>query len=173
VSKLEVPFRSGYQRTISALLWCTIAICWLVSTFSVVQEMCLTTACRDTVGFTVLGINMGWFGIIYFSLLLLILWQRKRNIRLDWLLAAMVFIGVGAELRLLWIQKYVIGGWCPLCVSICCALFCAAILLLLEKRQETEPDVTGKISLLRWVVLMAVMIASGLVIAFLGVKGLE
>ena len=171
--KLEVPFRTGYQRTISTLLWCTIAIGWLVSIFSVLQEMCLTTACRDTAGFTILGINMGWFGIIYFGFLLLILWQRKMNIWLGWVLAATVFTGVGAEFRLLWIQKYVIGGWCPLCVSICCALFCAAILLLLEKRQEAEPDVTGKKSLLRWVVLMAVMIASGLVVAILGVKALE
>ncbi len=173
MSKLEVPFRTGYQRTISALLWLAIAIGWLVSTFSVLQEMCLTTACRDTAGFTVLGINMGWFGIIYFTLLLLILWQRKRHIRLNWALAAMVFTGVGAELRLLWIQKYVIGGWCPLCVSICCALFCAAILLLLEKIRGDEPDITDKKNLLRWVVLMAVMIASGLVIAILGVKTLE
>ncbi|MDD2737198.1 MAG: vitamin K epoxide reductase family protein [Desulfuromonadaceae bacterium] len=171
--KLEAPFRTGYGRTISILLWCAVAIGWLVSIFSVIEEMCLATACRDSAAFTVLGINMGWFGISYFTLLLILLRQRKMNIRLDWLPAAMVFAGVGAELRLLWIQKYVIGRWCPLCVSICCALFCAAVLLLLEKKQETDADVTGKKNLMRWVVLQAVMIASGLLVAVLGVKALE
>lgn len=169
----KAPLGNGYGHTISILLWCAVAIGWLVSIFSVIEEMCLATACRDTAAFTVLGINMGWFGIGYFTLLLILLRQRKMNIRLDWLLAAMVFAGVGAELRLLWIQKYVIGRWCPLCVSICCALFCAAVLLLLEKQQETEADVTGKKNLMGWVVLLAVMIASGLIFAVLGVKALE
>jgi hypothetical protein len=171
--KFEAPFRTGQQRTISALLWFAIAIGWLVSIFSVIQEMCLTTACRETAGFTVLGINMGWFGIINFSFLLILLWQRKMNIWADWLLAAMVFAGVGAELRLLWIQKYVIGRWCPLCVSICCALFCAAVLLLLEKKHDAGTDLTGKKDLLRWIALLVIMIASGLLIAVFGVKALE
>ena len=170
---LEVPFRTGYQRAISVLLWLSIAIGWLVSLFSTLQEMCLATACRDTIGFTVLGINLGWIGIIYFSLLLMMLWQRTMNTWLDWLLAVMVFAGIGAELRLLWIQKYIIGGWCPLCVTICCALFCAAILLILEKKQWVELNVTGKKSILRWVVVMAIMIVAGMLFAILGVKALE
>ena len=171
--KPEAPFRTGYQRTISALLWLSIATGWLVSVFYVIQEMCLATACRETIGFTFLGINLGWLGIIYFSLLLMLLWRRRKSIRLHWALAAMIFAGVGTEFRLLWIQKYVIGGWCPLCVSICCALFCAAILLVFERNQPAEPDVTDKKCLLMWVVLILVMIASGLSVAILGVKAVE
>ena len=133
----------------------------------------MVAACRDTVAFTFLGINLGWLGIAYFSFLLLLLWQRTRYIWLDVVLVAMVFAGVGAEFRLLWIQKYIIGGWCPLCVSICCALFCAGILLLFEKKQVAEPGVTGTKSLSMWAVLMAVMSAAGLVIAIICVKALE
>jgi len=169
----EPPFRTGYWRTVSALVWVFIVIAWLVSIFSIVQEMCMATACNDAVSFTFFGINLGWLGIIYFSLLLILLWLRTRQILLNWALAAMVFAGVGAELRLLWIQKYVIGGWCPLCVSICCALFCAAVLLLFERNQALESEVTGKRNLLRWLVLILVMIASGLSVAILGVKALE
>ena len=168
-----VPFRTGSLRTFSTLLWFFIAIGWLVSIFSVIQELCMVSACRDTVAFTFLGINLGWLGIAYFSFLLLLLWQRARHIWLDWLFVAMVFAGVGAEFRLLWIQKYIIGGWCPLCVSICCALFCAGILLLFEKKQVAEPGVTGTKSLSMWAVLMAVMSAAGLVIAIICVKALE
>ncbi len=169
----EPPFRTACQRTVSALLWVSIVIGWLVSIFSVIQEMCLATACSDAASFTFLGINLGWLGIIYFSFLLILLWQRTRQIWLNWALAAMVFAGVGAELRLLWIQKYVIGGWCPLCVSICCALLCAAVLLLFERNQALESEVTGKRNILRWLVLILVMIASGLSVAILGVKAVE
>jgi uncharacterized membrane protein len=132
----------------------------------------MVTACRDTVAFTFLGINLGWLGIVYFSLLLMLLLQRRKSIWLDWALFALVFSGVGAEFRLLWIQKYIIGGWCPLCVSICCSLFCAALLLVLEMWRGVEADVTGKKCLLRWGV-MVIMIASGLSVAILGVKALE
>jgi hypothetical protein len=171
--KNEVPLKTKYRRTGSVLLWCAVTVGWLVSIFSVIQEMCLTTACRDTAAFTVLGMNMGWFGIIYFSLLLILLWQRKMNNRVDWLLAAMVFAGIGAEFRLLWIQKYIIGRWCPLCVTICCALFCTAALLMLEKKHAAGTGETGNKELLRWVALMVIMIASGLLVAVLGVKALE
>jgi len=167
-----VPVRTGYQRTVSALLWLAIVICWLVSIFSVIQELCMVTACRDTVAFTFMGINLGWLGIFYFSLLLILLWQRWKSIWLDWALVAMVFAGVGAEFRLLWIQKYIIGGWCPLCVSICCSLFCAAFLMIFEKNQRAEPHKAGNQNLIWWAVVM-VMIASGLSVAILGVKALE
>lgn len=173
MSTNEVPVRNGYQRTLTALLWLSIAVCWLVSIFSVIQEMCLATACRDTIAFTFLGLNLGWLGIAYFSLLLLLLWQRARYVLLDWTVAGLVFAGIGAEFRLLWIQKYIIGGWCPLCVSICCALFCAGILLALEKKRGAQPDVANKQSFLMWLALMAVMSAAGLSVAILGVKALE
>ncbi len=165
--------RTAYQRTVATLLWLSITFAWLVSIFSVIQEMCLATACRDTVAFSFFGINLGWLGIAYFSMLLLLLWQRTRIVRLDWALAALVFAGVGAEFRLLWIQKYIIGGWCPLCVSICCALFCAAVLLVIEKKQGGNAEVADKINLPIWLVAMTVLAALGLAIAILGVKTLE
>jgi hypothetical protein len=165
--------RNVFQRTVSVLLWVSITTAWLVSIFSVIQELCLATACRDTVAFSFFGINLGWLGIAYFSLLLLLLWQRTGIVRLDWAVAALVFAGVGAEFRLLWIQKYIIGGWCPLCVSICCALFCAAVLLILEKKQGGEAEVADKKNLSIWLAAMAVLAALGLAIAIFGVKALE
>lgn len=159
----------NYCRALTVLLWIAIFTGWLVSVFSVIQEMCMVSACRDTAGYTIFGLNMGWFGIAYFSLLLIVFWLRKRDIRLDWLLSALVFSGIGAELRLLWIQKYIIGGWCPLCVTICCALIVAALLLGIEKVQVTA---SGK-SLSGWLVLVAAMFAAGLAIAVVGVKALS
>jgi len=166
------PLSTGKRSTLSVLLWLAVISGWLVSTFSVIQELCMVAACRDTAGFTIFGLNMGWFGIAYFSLLLLVLWQRKKVWWLDWALSAMVFAGIGAEFRLLWIQKYIIGGWCPLCVTICCALFIAATLLVIEKVQRVRSGEGGGKSLSGWLVLVLAMLVTGLTIAVMGVKAL-
>jgi hypothetical protein len=165
----DVPPGAGKRRAVSIMLWLAVVTGWLVSIFSVIEELCLATACRDTAGFTVFGFNMGFFGIAYFSLVLILLRLRKSDYRLDLALAAMVFAGTGAELRLLWIQKYIIGGWCPLCVTICCALFLAATLLVVEKLQggTASGPVAGG-----WIAFVAAMFAAGLVIALVGVKAL-
>lgn len=165
------PLR-GYRRTISILLWLALFTGWLVSIFSVIEELCLATACSDAASFTLFGVGIGWFGIAYFSLILLLMWMRHRVYLSRWALTAMVFSGIGAELRLLWIQKYIIGGWCPLCVTICCALVFAAILLLIENTQSAGyGKERGKI-LLGWLAFMAAMVAVGLAIAVVGVKSL-
>jgi hypothetical protein len=168
----DVQSGDGNRRVLSVLLWIALSTGWLVSIFSVIQEMCMVSACRDTAGFTIFGLNMGWFGIAYFSLILVVLWLRKKDNRLDLLFAALVFSGIGAELRLLWIQKYIIGGWCPLCVTICCALFCATLLLVVEKVRYTATGQGAARSMLGWLALAIAMAAIGLAVAIVGVKAL-
>lgn len=162
----------GYHRIVSIMLWLAVVTGWLVSIFSVIQEMCMVSACRDTAAFTIFGINMGWFGIAYFCVLLIVLWQRKKYPRLDWMFSAMVFAGVGAEFRLLWIQKYIIGGWCPLCVTICCALFVTAALLAIDRLCSRRAGLRNEKSLPGWILLMLVMMGAGLAIAIVGVTAL-
>ena len=167
-----VSISSGYRRALTILLWLALSTGWFVSVFTVVEELCLATACSDTAGFTFFGVGLGWLGIAYFSLILLLLWLRKKVYLFDWALAAMVFSGVGAEFRLLWIQKYVIGGWCPLCVTICCALFVAAILMVIEKVQDAGSGEGRGKRLLGRLAFMAAMAAIGLAVAVAGVKEL-
>jgi len=166
------PVGTGYRRVKSILLWLALITGWLVSIFSVVEELCLATACRDTASFTFFGAGIGWFGIAYFSLILLFLWLRQKIYVLDWALTAMVFFGIGAEFRLLWIQKYIIGGWCPLCVTICCALFFAAALLLIENVQAAGSGEGRGKRLLGRLTLITAMIVIGLAIAIVGIKAL-
>lgn len=163
---------SGTSRMVTILLWLSLVCGLAVSLFTVIEELCLATACRDTASFTFFGIGLGWFGIVYFSIDLLLLWKRKTVPLLDYLLAAMVFSGIGAELRLLWIQKFIIGSWCPLCVSICCALSITAVALLIEKARDAgSHQISGK-GFFGWMVFVSIMIVTGLVIAYIGVKSL-
>ena len=167
----------SHSRPLTILLWLSIITAWLVSIFSVVEEMCLATACRDTASFTIFGLGLGWFGIAYFTMILILLWLRKKLYLLDWLLYAMVFSGVGSEFRLLWIQKYIIGSWCPLCVTICFALFVAAIILLTEnvliqKRGTASLKSGGKSPFYWWIAFVLTMAAAGLAVATVGVRAL-
>lgn len=164
----DEPSGAGWRRLISIVLWLALSTGLIVSIFSVMEEMCLATACRDTASFTFFGVNLGWFGIAYFILVLILLWLCNSDYRLEWALSAMIFAGIGAELRLLWIQKYVIGSWCPLCVTISCALLAAAMSLVIMRvsggRRATR--------LVRWLVFVVAMIAAGLAIALVGVQAL-
>lgn len=172
MTRANVPRNAGCRRSQSILLWLAITTGWLFSVFSVIQEMCLASACRDTASFTLFGINMGWIGIANFSLIMVVLWLRTKYFLLDRVLTAMVFADIGAELRLLWIQKYIIGGWCPLCVTICCALFVAVILLVIEKVQAVRSGQESGKDLLAWTMFAAMMSAAGLGIALVGIREL-
>jgi hypothetical protein len=167
-----VPAGSGYRRACSILLWVALSTGWLISIFAVIEELCLATACSDTASFTFFGIGMWWYGIAYFSLILLLMWLRHKVYVLNWALAGMVYSGIGAEFRLLWIQKYIIGSWCPLCVTICCALFIAAFLLFVENvRDAGSGEGRGK-RILGLLAFMSAMIVIGLAVAVAGVKAL-
>ncbi|MEI6209014.1 MAG: vitamin K epoxide reductase family protein [Desulfuromonadales bacterium] len=168
----DMPSGAGYHRVLAILLWIAVSTGLAVSIFTLIEELCLATACRDTASFTFFGFNMGWLGIAYFILALILLWLRKSVYRLDWAFSAMVFAGIGAEFRLLWIQKYVIGSWCPLCVTICCALFIAAMILLIEKIQGAGSMQDRRKNLVVWVAFVVTMIVTGLAIAVVGVQTL-
>jgi hypothetical protein len=169
---VSAPVVAGYRRIVPILLWLALLTGWLVSIFSVIEELCLATACSDAASFTLFGFGMGKFGIAFFSLILLLLWLRPKNNLLNWVFSALIFSGIGAEFRLLWIQKYIIGGWCPLCVTICCALFIAAVLLLIESVGDTRSGEGRVKNLLGWLVFVMAMSAIGLAVAVVGIKAL-
>lgn len=173
IDRQDMQQDNRYHRALSISLWIAVFIGWAVSIFAIVEELCLATACRDTASFTFFTINIGWLGIFYFSLILILLWLRRKNRRLDLAVAALIFGGVGAEFRLLWIQKYIIGSWCPLCVTICCSLFIAALLLLIGKAQGVSAVPAGaEKSPLGWMAFVLTMIVAGYAIALMGVQAL-
>lgn len=161
------------RQVIPLLIWLSILTGWLVAVFYVIQDLCLASACTDAAVYTLFGVGMGWFGIAYFSLILIVLSLRKKIYLLDRVLSLLIFAGIGAEFRLLWIQKFVIGSWCPFCVTISCTLFITAMLLLIEE-VRTSGSVPGRSnSLPGRMILLAISAAAGFAIALAGIKVLS
>lgn len=159
------------RRIIMILLWLAVITGLAVSAASLIEELCMATACSDAASFVFFGIGMAVLGCAYFSLMLVLLVVRKKSWVIGWIFTGMVFSGVGAEFRLLWIQKFIIGSWCPLCVTICCALFVSAVLLLVERVLEGR-EAGNKVNMAGWLSFVTVMIAIGLVVAIIGVRAL-
>jgi len=88
-----------------------------------------TSLCSETAKYSIFGMDFGWFGCAFFGLLILLAVVRRRVPCAGALLLYGVSAAVGSELRLIWIQKYVIGSWCPVCLSIA-AMVAAAFLAL-------------------------------------------
>jgi hypothetical protein len=163
---------NGTDRLLTTLLWLSLSAGCVIAVLSLVEEICMVKACRDTLSFTFLGIGLGWIGVAYFGLLLTVLALRNRFSPLRLLLDCLVFAGIGTELRLLWIQKFVIGAWCPFCVSIACALFVASLLLILENCRSARSQVQSLKYLLGWLGLMLPMAGLGLAVAYIFIRQL-
>ncbi|BCS52496.1 vitamin K epoxide reductase family protein [Geobacter sp. SVR] len=96
---------------------------------SVVSLLKICDACSLTGQYRIFGLNFGWFGIAYFAVLAEAIALRRRWRWCAWSAAMLLFASAGAETHFIWIQKYEIGQWCPICLGIAAAVFlnCGAI----------------------------------------------
>ena len=94
---------------------------------SIVSVLKICSSCSATAYYRVFSLDFSWFGVAYFVALTIILIFRMRYSWADWLTVLMLFASAGAELRFIWIQKYEIGQWCPICLSIAVSILIACI----------------------------------------------
>lgn len=109
------------------------------------------------------GIDFGWFGTGFFTLLLLMLFMRRRYPAGGWLLKFGVYATAGAEVRLIWIQKYEIGTWCPVCLCIAGVVAVAVLVQnyeLFNMRNANGEGMKTKISNI-FVILLVMLIGFG------------
>jgi protein-disulfide isomerase len=90
---------------------------------------------------------------------------RHRFAAADLLAHALVFAAVGAEIRFIWLQKYVIGQWCSVCLWIAVTVFTAAVVIFCEK----FPRGGSMKRIIKDLSIMVLASAVGLSIAILGV----
>jgi len=126
--------------------------------------------CSETAKYSVLGLDFGWFGSGFFCLMLLMLSLRRTVPAMEVFLCAGVFAAIGAEIRLIWIQKFEIGTWCPVCLCIAVAVAVSALVLsyeLLTSRTTFGGPMKTKFSHVI-VILVAILIGFGS--AFVGIQ---
>lgn len=89
-------------------------------------EVC-TDACSETKHYTLFGMPFAVMGLAFFTVASLLWIYVLRNPEYLPLLALLFSVALGAELFFVYVQKYWIGKWCPVCLSI---FMCVAFLWL-------------------------------------------
>lgn len=92
-------------------------------------EIC-TESCASVHDYRFCGCKFELLGFIYFPLLGISHITGKRNARMYSAAAFLVAAGVGSELAFIALQKYVINGWCTICLSIAASVGLIAALYL-------------------------------------------
>jgi thiol-disulfide isomerase/thioredoxin len=82
-------------------------------------------ACSEAHTYRLYGLDFGWAGIVTFAALAALRFSRAIRFALP-VFAVTLSSACGAEAWFLYIQKTVIGSWCPLCVSIAVVVFLLA-----------------------------------------------
>ena len=112
---IAVPFAAAW--ILSAMSW--LGIC--------------TDGCEETHLYTLFGLPLSPLGVGYFTLCGIAFLTRNRFRFSGFLIPLLLAGALGSEFVLVWIQKYVIGKWCPLCVGIAFSVVAACVLIALER----------------------------------------
>ena len=107
---------------------------------SIASHLKICSACTAMGSFSIFGMGFGWFGITFFAILLSAIAIRRRFLPADGLASLLVFSAAGAESHFIWLQKYVIGQWCPICLGIAAAVIFATGIVLYEKYSLYRDD---------------------------------
>ncbi|MCL5884603.1 MAG: thioredoxin domain-containing protein [Deltaproteobacteria bacterium] len=132
--------------------------------------------CTETFQYRFFGIPLPPFGVGYFALCGVALLARRHSVYVG--VAAMLLLSgaLGSEFVLVWIQKFVIGKWCPRCVGIALSVVAAFVLVVWEQLSDMAVHIrSGERKLgMNWIMGKAVMILiaffAGVAVSAMGVK---
>ena len=89
--------------------------------------------CEETHLYRLFGIPLSPLGVVFFTLCGLAFLTRNRFRISGFSIPLLLSGALGSEFVLVWIQKFVIGKWCPLCVGIAFFVATACVLIALER----------------------------------------
>jgi protein-disulfide isomerase len=129
-----------------------------------------SNACSQASRYLLFGYDFGWFGVIYFSTLMAGLCLQHRFVWAERMIALLICAAAGAEMRFIWLQKFVVGRWCPLCLSIAVTVYTMTAVVLLN-RWRIVPSRREKMkTYVRDFLVILIAIVLGLTGAILGTK---
>ena len=119
-----------------------LAAAWILSAMSWLG-IC-SDGCEETHLYRLFGVPLSPLGVGFFTICGLAFLTRNR-FRFSGLLIPLLLSGaLGSEFVLVWIQKYVIGKWCPLCVGIALSVAAACVLIALERLPGVAIRIRGE-----------------------------
>lgn len=86
-----------------------------------------TEECKEEHTYRLFGAPFEWYGIIFFSGALLLHAFAYFRPSVSFLAALWIFSGVGAEIFFIIAQKYIIGAYCPVCLTIAFTVLLASL----------------------------------------------
>ncbi len=149
------------------LYWAALLAALLLSVAS--QMKICSSACSATADFSIFGMEFGWFGILFFISLASVSALAKRFPPFAHLAMFMLFSAAGAEARFIWIQKYEIGEWCTICLSIAATVFIAASAMIYEKYADIKHTGGTMKFILKQFPFISIAFIIGMTAAILGV----
>ncbi|TRZ97704.1 MAG: hypothetical protein D4R80_06500 [Deltaproteobacteria bacterium] len=117
------------------------AAAWILSILSWLG-IC-SDGCEESHLYRFFGFPLSPLGVGYFTLCGLVFLTRNRFRFSGFLIPLLLSGALGSEIVLIWIQKYVIGRWCPLCVGIALSVATACVLVALERLPGVASRIRG------------------------------
>lgn len=111
----------------------------LILTVLSLMELC-TTACVEGHDYRLFNLKFEHAGAMVVSALLCLHLYGRRYPLFSTVAGYFLGAAVGAELYFLYLQKYIIGHWCPICLGIATSIFTAAFLYALEFFMEHQKN---------------------------------
>jgi protein-disulfide isomerase len=129
---------------------------------SIAAQLKICSACSETARYRVLGMEFGWFGIGWFVLLIVLQFLKKRVVSFAVIVPLLLFVSAGAEAHFIWIQKYEIGQWCPICLSIAGSVTLACLVSAWDVLKNSQLQGVPMRSRLLCILIAAIVFAIGL-----------
>lgn len=143
----------------------------LTLTLLSIFEVC-TSSCVEGHKYRLFNLTFEEFGLLFFIPTLLSLILSLRIALFEKITAFLLASGVGGELYFLYVQKYIIGSWCPICLGIAATLFTAAssfaIYSTIRRKLDEQQKPRGNI--MKRATFSLLTAAIGFTAAFIGVS---
>jgi protein-disulfide isomerase/uncharacterized membrane protein len=118
---------SASKQVYHLLYWITALAIITGIVLSVVSWLRIcSSSCSESHNWRFFGFSFEFLGLVAFIVVLIFHLLSKRYPDLSFYTGLMLIGAVGAELKLVFIQKYIIKAWCPICLSIAACIFIGA-----------------------------------------------
>lgn len=129
-----------------------------------------TTACTDAHNYRLWKMPFEVMGGFFFIALAISHYLSRDNEKMRFVTEILIAGGLGAELFFIFLQKFYIGSWCPICLSIAGCVFLTGIgYLMWEIKEKEENFMLGRIQV-RTLVLVLIL---GFTSSFFGVSKID